>query len=133
VPLIGSLPPAAAEVLKDFGLATFIAAVGLSAGPDSVKLFRQYGLILPVAGILVSVVPAAVSMCVGRWWLKLDTPILLGAVAGQHCSTPALVAVAGVAGNSTPVIGYTITYAISNVLLPLLGPITVAVAGALAR
>jgi AspT/YidE/YbjL antiporter-like protein len=133
VPRIGSLPPAAAEVLKDFGLATFIAAVGLSAGPDAVKLIKEYGLILPIAGILISVVPAAVSLCIGHWGLKLAPPILLGAIAGQHCSTPALVAVTGVAGNSTPVIGYTITYAISNVLLPLLGPISVAVAGALAR
>jgi aspartate-alanine antiporter len=133
VPLFGSLPSSAAEILKDFGLATFIAAVGLSAGPDAIKLIREYGLILPVAGILVSVVPAAISLFIGHRWLKLDTPILLGAVAGQHCSTPTIMALTTAAGNGTPVIGYTITYAISNVLLPLLGPISVAVAGALAR
>ncbi|GLC95343.1 unnamed protein product, partial [Cupriavidus sp. TA19] len=132
-PVVGSLPSPAAEILKDFGLATFIAAVGLSAGPDAVKLVREYGLILPVAGILVSVVPAAVSLAIGHWWLKLETPILLGAVAGQHCSTPTIMALTNAAGNGTPVIGYTITYAISNVLLPLLGPIAVAMAGALAR
>jgi len=132
VPLFGSLPSSAAEILKDFGLATFIAAVGLSAGPDAIKLIREYGLILPVAGILVSVVPAAISLFIGHRWLKLDTPILLGAVAGQHCSTPTIMALTTAAGNGTPVIGYTITYAISNVLLPLLGPISVAVAGALA-
>lgn len=133
VPLFGSLPSSAAEILKDFGLATFIAAVGLSAGPDAIKLIREYGLILPVAGILVSVVPAGISLFIGHRWLKLDTPILLGAVAGQHCSTPTIMALTTAAGNGTPVIGYTITYAISNVLLPLLGPISVAVAGALAR
>ncbi|MCY1272648.1 Aspartate/alanine antiporter [compost metagenome] len=132
-PVLGSLPSPAAEILKDFGLATFIAAVGLSAGPDAVKLVREYGLILPVAGILVSVVPAAVSLAIGHWWLRLETPILLGAVAGQHCSTPTIMALTNAAGNGTPVIGYTITYAISNVLLPLLGPIAVAMAGALAR
>ncbi|MFC4519283.1 aspartate-alanine antiporter [Cupriavidus pinatubonensis] len=133
MPLFGSLPSSAAEILKDFGLATFIAAVGLSAGPDAIKLIREYGLILPVAGILVSVVPAAISLFIGHRWLKLDTPILLGAVAGQHCSTPTIMALTSAAGNGTPVIGYTITYAISNVLLPLLGPISVAMAGALAR
>ncbi|MFJ4289171.1 aspartate-alanine antiporter [Cupriavidus sp. NPDC089707] len=132
-PVVGSLPSPAAEILKDFGLATFIAAVGLSAGPDAVTLVREYGLILPVAGILVSVVPAAISLAIGHWWLKLETPILLGAVAGQHCSTPTIMALTNTAGNGTPVIGYTITYAISNVLLPLLGPIAVAMAGALAR
>jgi len=131
IPLFGSLPSPAAEILKDFGLATFIATVGMSAGRDAVKLVMEYGLILPVAGILISVVPAAVSLAIGHWWLKLDTPILLGAVAGQHCSTPTIMALTNAAGNSTPVIGYTITYAISNVLLPLLGPIAVALAAAL--
>jgi len=132
LPVMGSLPAPAAEILKDFGLATFIAAVGLSAGPDAVKLVKQYGLILPVAGVLISVVPAAISLFIGHRLLKLDMPILLGAVAGQHCSTPTIMALTNAAGNSTPVIGYTITYAISNVLLPLLGPIAVAMASALA-
>jgi hypothetical protein len=35
------------------------------------------------------------------------------------------------AGNSTPVIGYSVTYAIGNVILPLLGPVVVALAAAL--
>lgn len=132
VPLMGSLPAPAAEILKDFGLATFIAAVGLSAGPDALRLIEEYGLVLPVAGILVSVIPAAISLFIGHRWLRLDMPILLGAVAGQHCSTPTIMALTNAAGNGTPVIGYTITYAISNVLLPLLGPIAVAMASAMA-
>jgi len=132
VPLLGSLPAPAAEILKDFGLATFIAAVGLSAGPDALKLIEQYGLVLPLAGVLISVIPAAISLFIGHRWLRLELPILLGAVAGQHCSTPTIMALTNAAGNSTPVIGYTITYAISNVLLPLLGPIAVTMAVAMA-
>lgn len=132
VPLMGSLPGPAAEILKDFGLATFIAAVGLSAGPDALRLIAEYGLVLPIAGVLISVIPAAISLFIGRRWLRLDMPILLGAVAGQHCSTPTIMALTNAAGNGTPVIGYTITYAISNVLLPLLGPIAVTMAAAIA-
>ncbi|MFL6638990.1 MAG: aspartate-alanine antiporter, partial [Paraburkholderia graminis] len=130
-PLVGSLPSAAAQILKDFGLATFIAAVGLSAGPDAIRLVREYGLALPAAGILLVLVPGLLSLWIGRVFLKLDTPMLLGAIAGQQCSTPAISALVGVAGNSTPVIGYTITYALSNILLPLMGPVVVGVAGKL--
>ncbi|ASL43430.1 Aspartate/alanine antiporter [Burkholderia sp. AD24] len=130
-PLIGSLPSAAAQILKDFGLATFIAAVGLSAGPDAIKLVREYGLALPVVGILMVLVPGLLSLWIGRAFLKLEAPMLLGAIAGQQCSTPAISALVGVTGNSTPVIGYTITYALSNVLLPLMGPIVVGLAGKL--
>jgi aspartate-alanine antiporter len=128
-PLIGSLPSAAAQILKDFGLATFIAAVGLSAGPDAIKLVREYGLALPVAGILMVLVPGLLSLWIGHVFLKLEAPMLLGAIAGQQCSTPAISALVGVTGNSTPVIGYTITYALSNILLPLMGPVVVGLAG----
>ncbi|NML30767.1 aspartate-alanine antiporter [Paraburkholderia antibiotica] len=130
-PLVGSLPSAAAQILKDFGLATFIAAVGLSAGPDAIKLVREYGLALPAAGILMVLVPGLLSLWIGHTFLKLEAPMLLGAIAGQQCSTPAISALVGVTGNSTPVIGYTITYALSNILLPLMGPVVVGLAGKL--
>ncbi|MFX1671444.1 aspartate-alanine antiporter [Paraburkholderia sp. A2WS-5] len=127
-PVVGSLPSAAAQVLKDFGLATFIAAVGLSAGPDAIKLVREYGLALPLVGIMMVLIPGLMSLWIGRMFLKLETPMLLGAIAGQQCSTPAISALVGVTGNSIPVIGYTITYALSNILLPLMGPVVVALA-----
>jgi putative transport protein len=130
-PLIGSLPSAAAQILKDFGLCTFIAAVGLSAGADAVRLIREFGIALPLAGIAVTLGPALASLFVGRTLLRLDVPMLLGAIAGQQCSTPAISALVAVTGNATPVIGYTITYALSNVLLPLLGPVVVGLAAKL--
>ncbi|MFZ4284776.1 aspartate-alanine antiporter [Variovorax sp. HJSM1_2] len=126
-PVLGALPSSAAEIIKDFGLATFIVSVGLAAGPDAFKLIAQYGWKLPLMGIAVSLIPACVSLLIGHF-LKIETPILLGAIAGQHVSTPAISALVNDAGNSTPMIGYTVTYAISNVLLPLAGPIFVALA-----
>jgi putative transport protein len=127
-PVIGSLPSAAAQIIKDFGLCTFIAAVGLSAGADALRLIREYGVALPIAGIVITLGPALASLFIGRMLLRLEVPMLLGAIAGQQCSTPAISALTGVTGNATPVIGYTITYAISNVLLPLLGPLVVGIA-----
>ncbi len=124
----GAFPASAAQVLKDFGLATFIAAVGFSAGPDALRLIRQYGVWLPVAAVLAVLVPATLSLFIGRRFLKLDPPLLLGAIAGQQCSTPAISALITASGSSIPVVGYTVTYAISNVLLPLLGPVVVGLA-----
>jgi len=132
-PSRGAFPSAAGEFAKDFGLAAFIAAIGLSAGPDAIALVKQYGLILPALGILVSVLPAFVSLVVGAKLMKIETPILLGVIAGQHCSTPTISALVSKAGSSIPVIGYTVTYAISNVLLPLMGPIAVAMAAELTK
>ncbi|WP_209021270.1 aspartate-alanine antiporter [Paracoccus ravus] len=130
-PRHGAFPDAAAHFAKDFGLAAFIAAIGLGAGPDAIKLIKEYGLVFPVLGVLLSTAPAFVSLLVGLKLMRIPLPILLGAIAGQHCSTPAISALVGIAGNTTPVIGYTVTYAIANVLLPLTGPIVVNLAQAI--
>lgn len=126
-----SIPPDALALMKDLGLATFIACVGLASGPQALALIREFGIALPLVGVAVALVPACVSLFIGHRLLKLPAPVLLGAIAGQQCSTPALSAVQNAAGNATPLLGYTITYAISNVVLPLLGPLIVALAGML--
>ncbi|MTH76826.1 aspartate-alanine antiporter [Paracoccus aestuariivivens] len=130
-PRHGAFPEAAAHFAKDFGLAAFIAAIGLGAGPDAIKLIKEYGLVFPILGILLSIAPAFVSLFIGAKLMKVPMPILLGAIAGQHCSTPAISALVNQAGNTTPVIGYTVTYAVANVLLPLTGPVIVNLAFAL--
>ncbi|WP_281080722.1 aspartate-alanine antiporter [Variovorax paradoxus] len=124
-----SVPPDALALMKDLGLATFIACVGLASGPQALALIKKFGVALPLVGVAVAVVPASLSLFVGHRLLKLEAPVLLGAIAGQQCSTPALSAVQNAAGNATPLLGYTITYAISNVVLPLMGPLIVALAG----
>ncbi|MDM0105547.1 aspartate-alanine antiporter [Variovorax sp. J22R24] len=126
-----SIPEDALALMKDIGLATFIACVGLASGPQALTLIRKFGVALPLLGIAIAIVPATLSLFVGRRVLKIETPVLLGAIAGQQCSTPALSAVQNVAGNTTPLLGYTITYAISNVILPLMGPLIVGIVGAL--
>ncbi|MCD0448518.1 aspartate-alanine antiporter [Actinocorallia sp. API 0066] len=130
-PTFGQYDPAAASVIKDLGLATFICAVGLSSGPQAVELIRKFGFALPVTGVLMTLIPATISLVVAWRFMRLPAPLTLGAVAGQQCSTPAITAVQGVAGNATPLMSYTIVYALANVVLPLLGPVVVAMAHAL--
>ncbi len=127
-PSIPGTPPSSLEIMKDLGLSTFVACVGLSSGPQAFALVAQYGVKLPLVGICIALVPALLSLAVGRLLLKIEIPVLLGGIAGQQCSTPALSAVQAAAGNTTPLIGYTITYAISNAILPLLGPVIVGLA-----
>jgi len=125
-PTFGQFPAAAARVLKDLGLAIFIASIGLSAGPSVLALLGTRGWELPIAAICISLVPTVVSLYVGRYLLHMEPAILCGAIAGQQASTPAINATEAVAGNPVPVIGYTVTYALANIVLPLLGPIFVA-------
>lgn len=130
-PSIGQYHPAAADVIKTLGLATFICAVGLSSGPQAVELVKEFGFGLPIAGILMTLLPASLSLFVAWKLMKLPAPLTLGAVTGQQCSTPGITAVQQAAGNATPLMAYTIVYALSNVALPLMGPVVVAMARAL--
>ncbi|MFJ3585221.1 aspartate-alanine antiporter [Streptomyces sp. NPDC090127] len=126
----GAFPPQAASTLKDMGLAIFIACTGLVSGPQAWPLLKEYGALLPFAGIAMVLVPATLSLIVGRKLLKIEKPLLIGAIAGQQCSTPAITSITQVAQSSVPMLGYTITYTLSNFLLPLTGPFLVGVLGA---
>jgi len=125
-PTFGRFPPAAPQILKDLGLAVDIAAIGPTSAPGVLALPKARGWELPVAAVCVSLVRTLASVYIGRYLLRMEPAILCGAIAGQQASTPAIKATEAAAGNSVPVIGYTVTHAIANVLLPLLGPIFVA-------
>ncbi|RZT36908.1 aspartate-alanine antiporter [Cupriavidus agavae] len=127
-PSIGDMPPAAVQLLKDLGLAVFVACVGLSAGPAAISLIREHGMVLPLIGLAVSLGPACLSLWIGHKVLKIEGPLLVGAIAGQHVSTPAISAIMAASQSSVPLLGYTVTYAIANVMLPVLGPIIIALA-----
>src|SRR5215472_9507029 len=124
-PTFGQLPAAAALYLKDFGLAVFVACIGLATGPDALKQIARYGIALPIAGIAVSLVPSLFALYYGKYVLKMPPVILIGALCGRQASTPAINAVTLAAGNNVPVLGYTVPYTIANILLTLAGPVVV--------
>ena len=124
-PTFGGLPPATALQLKDFGLAIFIACVGLGTGPQAVALLKEQGILLPVLAIVGVLVPIIASMFYAFYVLKMNPAVICGALAGAFTCTAGLNAAVEAAENETPVLGCTVPYAISNVILTLLGPIIV--------
>jgi putative transport protein len=121
----GNLPGSAAQYLRDFGLAVFIASVGLATGPQAIAQIKQFGVTLPIIGMSAALFACLVIMLYGRLVLKMNPVILCGAISGNLTTTAALYAVSDAAESSTPVLGYTVSYAVSNVLLTFLGPVIV--------
>jgi putative transport protein len=121
----GNLPGPTAQYLRDFGLAVFIASVGLASGPQAIAQIKQYGVILPIVGFFVVLVPCLVLVFYGRFVLKMNPVLICGAITGNLTCTPGLNGVMDLAESNTPVLGYTVSYAISNVLLTFLGPVIV--------
>jgi putative transport protein len=124
-PTFGDLPTPTAKYLQEFGLAVFIASVGLATGPQAIAQILEHGLILPVVGIIVAVTPCILQLYYARYVLKMNPVVVCGAITGNLTSTPALNMVIDEAESGTPVMGYTVSYAISNVILTFLGPVLV--------
>ncbi|NSL54922.1 aspartate-alanine antiporter [Uliginosibacterium aquaticum] len=127
-PAVGDLPPAAQWAFSELGLTAFAAVVGLLAGPKAVHAMQEHGLALVLAGVVITLVPPLVAFYVGRYLLKLHPMILLGALAGAQTEAASMNAIIEESQSQTPVIGFTVCYAVSNVLFAVWGPIIVALA-----
>lgn len=126
---IGNMPTAASTLLRDLGLAGFVAVVGLQSGLQAVSTIASSGLSIFLLGVVVTVVPLVITMLVGRYLLRYDNAaIFAGALSGSRSANPAFGEVLDKAGNSIPTAPFAITYALANVFLTLLGPLVVAFA-----
>jgi putative transport protein len=124
-PTFGRIPAPALWVFDTVGLAVFIGIVGLNAGPSFVTGLRVTGPSLILVGLLVAVTPHVVALLFGRYVLNVNPVILLGACAGAGTVTAALRAIQDEAGSKLPALGYTVPYAIGNILLTAWGPVIV--------
>ena len=125
-PTFGRIPEPALWIFDTVGLAAFIGIVGLNAGPRFVSGVRETGFGLVGAALLVSLVPHTIGLLFGRFVLRMNPLLLLGAESGAGTTTAALRAVQDVSGSKLPVLGYTVPYAVGNILLTAWGPIVVA-------
>ena len=124
-PTFGRIPDAALWVFDTIGLATFIGIVGLNAGPGFVDGLRTSGPSLLVAGFIVAFAPHFITVLFGHHVLKMNPVILLGACAGAGTATASLRAIQDEAHSKLPVLGYTVPYAVGNILLTAWGPVIV--------
>jgi putative transport protein len=125
-PRFGRIPSPAVWLMETLGLNVFIAAVGLAAGPHALAAMKSDGLQLLAAGVAVTLIPHVVTVLVGRYGFKLNAGILLGACAGAGTATPAIQAINDESQSAVPTLGFTVPYALSNVLLTAWGPVVVA-------
>ena len=121
----GRIPAPALWILNNVGLTTFIAVVGISAGPSFVAGLKQAGVSLFFAGIVVTSVPLIVGVLMGKYLFKFHPGINLGACAGARTTTAALGMIEDVAQSKVPALGYTVTYAVGNTLLTIWGLVIV--------
>ena len=125
-PELGAMPPAAQWAFSEFGLTAFGAVVGLLAGPAAIAAMEEHGVAILISGVVVTLLPPLVALYFGRYVLRLHPMILLGALAGAQTEAASMNKIIEQSGSNTPVVGFTVCYAISNVLLAVCGPVIIA-------
>jgi putative transport protein len=122
-PNIARFPVAARNILMELGLLFFMANIAISAGAGIVETVKSAGMTLAISGVVITLSPVIVCFFVGRFALKMNGAILMGAITGAMTSTPALTQITKLAKSSVPTLGYVGTYAFANVLLAVAGTI----------
>ncbi|NQU16916.1 MAG: aspartate-alanine antiporter [Candidatus Saganbacteria bacterium] len=124
-PTFGQIPSGAQWIFTDLGLNLFIASVGLSAGPRALQALQSTGVNIFFAGVILTLTPMIIGLLFGKFILKLNPVLLLGALTGAGTVTAALNALKEEADSSAPALGYTVPYAFGNVILTVWGTILV--------
>lgn len=120
-PGFAHIPAPAIEFMKSIGLSAFVAMIGLKAGPVFIDAIREVGLAVFFGGIVVTLVPQFVGLLVGRYLLRIEPLLLLGALAGAQTMTAALAAVQDRSESPVAVIGYSSTVAFGHILISIGG------------
>lgn len=90
-PWIFYLPRPASHLMREIGIAIFLATVGLRGGDRFVdSLIQGDGVWWLLAGVVITVLPLLIVATIGRYLLRLDYPTLVGVVAGSMTDPPAL-------------------------------------------
>lgn len=120
-PSVGIIPESSLWLMNNLGLNMFIAVIGIQAGPTFISGIKEVGIMLFVMGIISTSLPLIIAMFIGAKVFKFHPAINLGCCAGSRTTTASLGAITASLGSSVPAMGYTVTYAIGNTLLILMG------------
>ncbi|MFJ6406478.1 aspartate-alanine antiporter [Streptomyces hydrogenans] len=124
-PTYGNVPPGAQWFMDTFGLCAFVAVVGINAGPSFTSGLSTAGWGLLLWGAVATLIPLLVGFLVGHYVQKIRFPILMGVLAGGQTTTAAIGAINEQSKSQIPTLGYTIPYAVGNVLLTIWGAVIV--------
>jgi putative transport protein len=105
-PLLWTMPLPANIVLRNYGLAMFLAAVGINAGQPFVRTVSETGLTMLFIGVAVLLTTVLIVLLVGRYLLKVPYDDLVGVASGATGNPAILVYSTRMAPTERPDIGY---------------------------
>lgn len=113
-------------MIREIGIAMFLAAVGFGAGKTFIPTLLDGGYAWIGYGVIITLVPLLLMGVVGRLWLKLDYFTLMGVLAGSTTNPPALAYATTVSStNDRAAVAYSTVYPLTMFLRVLTGQLMI--------
>ncbi len=109
-------------MLREMGIALFLASVGLNAGKPFVEaICNGEGLLFAGLGIFITVIPLIVVGCLARIRYKMNYHSIVGMIAGATTDPPTLAYAATLSDKNSSAIAYSTVYPLAMFLRILSG------------
>jgi len=115
-PLLWTMPLPANIVLRNYGLAIFLAAVGINAGQPFVRTVAESGLTMLFIGAAVLLTTVLIVLLVGYYLMKIPYDDLVGVASGATGNPAILVYSTRMAPTERPDIGYAMIFPSATIL-----------------
>jgi putative transport protein len=109
-PMLWTMPLPANIVLRNFGLAIFLATVGVNAGQPFVRTVAESGFTMLFIGAAVLLTTVFIVLVVGHYLLKIPYDDLVGVASGATGNPAILVYSTKMAPTERPDIGYAMIF-----------------------
>lgn len=104
-------------MLREVGIAMFLACVGLRAGDGFVDtIINDGGFAWIGYGVIITILPLLTIGFIARYFFKINYFTLMGLIAGSTTDPPALAYSNQTAGNDAPSVGYATVYPLTMFL-----------------
>ena len=104
-------------MLREVGIAMFLACVGLRAGDGFVDtIINDGGFAWIGYGVIITMLPLLIIAFIARYFFKINYFTLMGLIAGSTTDPPALAYSNQTAGNDAPSVGYATVYPLTMFL-----------------
>jgi putative transport protein len=113
-------------MIREIGIAMFLAAVGFGAGKTFIQTLVEGGYVWIGYGVIITLIPLLIIGVIGRKWLKLDYFTLMGLLAGSTTNPPALsYATTLTTSNDRAAVSYSTVYPLTMFLRVLTGQLMI--------
>lgn len=109
-------------MVRELGIALFLASVGLSAGTKFVDaLVVGNGPLYVVLGLAVTIIPLVIVGCIARHYFKINYHSIVGLLAGATTDPPTLAYSATLSEKNSSAVAYSTVYPLAMFLRILTG------------